>query len=137
VISFIFYTTTNPPLSNLILTIATTLENIVLLLLRFIDQSTTQLRSVVELGEKLLGQILLVKIALVLALFDQFNGLAISPLVSFIDPYNPSLTREGLSEVVQLEILESRINITHVVITFGFTVSCFYFPCAVVAQSIH
>lgn len=54
-ISFIFYTTTSPPLSNLILTIATTLANIVLLLLRFIDQSTTQLRSVVELGEKLLG----------------------------------------------------------------------------------
>jgi hypothetical protein len=84
-----------------------------------------------------LGQLLRLEVSLVVSLFDKLNGLTISPLITPVDPYDPPFTSKCLSKVVEFEVLVAWVDVTDVVVSLWFAVSCIDFPGAVVAEFIH
>lgn len=99
--------------------------------------SSAQFAGVIAAGDKLLRQCILLKVPPVISLLDQLDGLAVGPLVPLINSDNPALAGEGLSEVVQFEVLISGISVSHIVVTLGLAVSRVHLPSAVVAELVH
>lgn len=101
------------------------------------DGSTTLLARIITGLEQTLRQFLRVEVSLVIAFLDQLDCLSVSPLVSLVDPHNPALTGERLSEIVQLEVLIAWVGVSDIIVPFRLAVSGVDFPSTVVAELIH
>ena len=99
--------------------------------------SSAQFSGVIAAGDELVGECILVEIPFVISLLDEFNGLSVGAIVPLIDPDDQPLAGEGLSEVVQFEVLVSGIGVSNIVVALGFAVGGVDLPGAVVAELVH
>lgn len=76
-------------------------------------------------------------VAFVVTSFDKFNGFSIGSLISLVNTHNPTLRSKGFSEVVQFKVFVSRICISNIIITFGFSILSIDLPGTIVTEFIH
>ena len=69
--------------------------------------------------------------------FNQFDRLSVDSLVSFIDPHDPSITGESLSEIMHFEVLVTWIGVSDVIITSWYAIYIIDLPCAIIAEFVH
>jgi hypothetical protein len=101
------------------------------------ESSTTDFGAVVTSSQQVVGKLLGLEVTLVVSLFNQLNGLAVGSLVSLVDSNDPSLTGEGLSEVMKLEVFVARVDISDIIVSLWLAVCSIDLPGTIVAELIH
>lgn len=101
------------------------------------DGSTTLFTCIIACLQQLLRQFVRLKVPLVIPFFDQLDSLSVCPLISLVNPHNPPLTGECLSEIMQFEVLIAWIGVSDIIVSLWLTICGIDLPGAIVAQFVH
>lgn len=101
------------------------------------DGSTTLFACIIACLQQLLRQFVRLKVPFVISFLDQLDSLSVSPLISLVNPHNPPLTGECLSEIMQLKVLIAWISVSDIIISLRLAVCGIDLPGTIVAQFVH
>lgn len=101
------------------------------------DGSTTLFACIIASLQQLLRQFLSLQVPLVIPFLDQLDSLSVSPLIPLVNPHNPPLTGERLSEIMQLEVFIAWIGVSDIIVALWLAVCGIDLPGTIVAEFIH